>query len=244
MLRALNTALWLIAGLGMLYGTAAAVLFVMMRQSNVVAGKALALVPRAAFAVLPMETMWCEARKGHLAVGAPAPDFDLAARDGSGRVRLSSIRTEKPVVLVFGSYTCPPFRKEMPEVNKVYADYRDRAAFYFVYIEEAHARDVWPLKSNEKAGVVFGTPLDMNERNGLATTCAKAMKIEFPMLVDDLDNDVAQTYTAWPTRYYVVDRDGRIAFKSRPGPFGFEAAPLRQALAGLVPKAATVSGGL
>jgi thiol-disulfide isomerase/thioredoxin len=234
MLRALRAALWFVAGLGLLYGTAAAALFVLMRQSNVVAGKALALVPGPAFAVLPMETMWCAARKGDLTVGAPAPDFDLAARDGSGRVRLSSIRAEKPVVLVFGSYTCRPFRKEMPEVNKVYADYRDRAAFYFVYIEEAHARDVWPLASNERDGVVYRTPLDMSERNGLANTCAKAMKIEFPMLVDDLDNNVAQAYTAWPTRFYVVDRDGRIAFKSRPGPFGFEAQPLRQALASLV----------
>ena len=235
MLRAVRAAVWFVAGLGTLYGTAVVVLFVLMGRSNVVAGRTLALVPGPAFAVLPLESMWCEARKGDLAVGATAPDFDLAMRDGSGRVRLSSLRETKPVVLVFGSYTCPPFRKEMPEVNKVYADYRDRAAFYFVYIEEAHARDVWPLKSNERGGIVYGTPADMNERNGLATTCARAMKIEFPMLVDDIGNAVAQAYTAWPTRFYVVDPAGRIAFKGRPGPFGFEAAPLRAALAKLAP---------
>jgi len=239
LLRALKAGLWFIAGFGVLYGTVVGVLFVLMGRSNIVAGKTLALVPGPAFAILPLETMWCEARKGHLAVGATAPDFDLAMRDGSGRVRLSSLRETKPVVLVFGSYTCPPFRREMPEVNKVYADYKDRAAFYFVYIEEAHARDVWPLKSNERDGVVYGTPVDMNERNGLASTCAKAMKIEFPMLVDDIGNGVAQSYTAWPTRFYVVDPAGRIAFKSRPGPFGFEAAPLREALAKLTPASIT-----
>jgi len=57
------------------------------------------------------------------------------------------------------------------------------------------------------------------------------------MLVDDIDNPVARAYTAWPTRFYVVDQDGRTAFKSRPGPFGFEAAPLREALARIVPAA-------
>lgn len=243
MRRALRAVLWSVAGLVLLYSTTAVVLFVLMGRSNLVAGKTLALVPGPAFALLPMERMWCQARKGDLAVGQAAPDFELAARDGSGRVRLSSVRQEKPVVLVFASYTCPPFRREMPGVRKVYEDYRDRAAFYFVYIEEAHARDVWPLESNVRDKVVYSTPQDLAERTGLATTCAKAMQIDFPMLVDDVDNSVARAYTAWPTRFYVVGRDGRIAFKSRPGPFGFEAAPLRQALAELLPSPAGSSAG-
>jgi hypothetical protein len=40
----------------------------------------------------------------------------------------------------------------MPAVRKLYKDYQDRAAFYFVYIEEAHAHDVWPLVTNAKEG--------------------------------------------------------------------------------------------
>jgi thiol-disulfide isomerase/thioredoxin len=224
-----------VVALALVYCGAVATLFTFMRQSNAVAGKALSLLPGPAFMLLPLETMWCEARKGSLAVGTEAPDFELAMRDGRGTVRLSSLRQGKPVVLVFGSYTCPPFRKEMPEVNKVYKDYQDRAAFYFVYLEEAHARDIWPLKSNEKDKVVFATHKDMGERTDLANTCARAMKIEFPMLVDAIDNTVGRTYSAWPTRFYVVDRDGKIAFKGRPGPFGFEAEPLRRALAGLLP---------
>jgi len=235
MRRALRAVLWSVAGLVLLYSTTAVVLFVLMGRSNLVAGKTLALVPGPAFALLPMETMWCQARKGDLAVGQAAPDFELAARDGSGRVRLSSVRQEKPVVLVFASYTCPPFRREMPAVRKVYEDYRDRAAFYFVYIEEAHAHDVWPLVSNAKANIVFGTARDAGERVGVAGLCAKELKVEFPILVDDMQNEVADLYTAWPTRMYVVDANGKIAYKSRPGPFGFEAAGLREALARVAP---------
>jgi len=231
MRRVLKTILKVAAVAALLYAGSAAVLFAFMRQPNAIAGKALSALPGPAFMLFPMQSLWCEARKGTLAVGDPAPDFELRARDGSGRVSLSSIRRDKPVVLVFGSYTCPPFRKEMPAVNKVYEDYRDRATFYFVYIEEAHARDVWPLASNERDKVVYATPKDMGERVSLADTCTKAMRIEFPMLVDDIDNPVGQAYAAWPTRFYVVDREGRIAFKGRPGPFGFEAEPLRQALA-------------
>lgn len=54
---------------------------------------------------LPAQRMWLWARKGSLAEGHPAPDFTLARHDGTGQVTLSSHRGQRPVVLVFGSYT-------------------------------------------------------------------------------------------------------------------------------------------
>jgi peroxiredoxin len=46
-----------------------------------------------------------KARSGSLKPGDPAPDFALPTLDKSGVVRLASFRGQKPVVLVFGSYT-------------------------------------------------------------------------------------------------------------------------------------------
>ncbi len=40
-----------------------------------------------------------------LQVGDPAPDFTLADPHGKTQITLSSYRGEKPVVLIFGSYT-------------------------------------------------------------------------------------------------------------------------------------------
>jgi hypothetical protein len=34
----------------------------------------------------------------------------------------------------------------------------------------------------------------------------------------------------WPDRLYVIARDGRIAYKSDPGPFGFKPADMERAL--------------
>ena len=46
------------------------------------------------------------ARKGNFPkAGERAPDFDLAALGGGERLRLSSFRGSKPVVLIFGSHT-------------------------------------------------------------------------------------------------------------------------------------------
>lgn len=40
-----------------------------------------------------------------LKVGDPAPDFKLRTVDGKREVRLSDFRGQRPVVLIFGSYT-------------------------------------------------------------------------------------------------------------------------------------------
>jgi hypothetical protein len=55
--------------------------------------------------VLPFEPLWNIARAGELKAGDPAPDFCLQSYDKSSWVQLSSFRGDRPVVLVFGSYT-------------------------------------------------------------------------------------------------------------------------------------------
>ena len=40
-----------------------------------------------------------------VAEGEPAPDFELPLVDGGGTARLSELLRERPVALVFGSYT-------------------------------------------------------------------------------------------------------------------------------------------
>jgi len=55
--------------------------------------------------LLPLEPIFKTARRGKLHVGDIAPDFDLKLVHGDSRVRLSSFRDQKPVVLIFGSYT-------------------------------------------------------------------------------------------------------------------------------------------
>jgi hypothetical protein len=43
--------------------------------------------------------------EGILQVGDLAPDLELERLDGSGRVRFSELHSDKPLVLLFGSYT-------------------------------------------------------------------------------------------------------------------------------------------
>jgi hypothetical protein len=95
----------IVVGLLLVYGVLLVLIFDAMHQPPDKFGRVMKHVPMPLFLVVPFETMWNKARGGHLAVGETAPDFDLRTADKSSRVRLSSFRGQKPVVLVFGSYT-------------------------------------------------------------------------------------------------------------------------------------------
>jgi hypothetical protein len=69
-------------------------------------GRVMAKMPGpVVFLLFPFETLWLRARAGTLHVGDPAPDFSLQNVDHTGPVQLSTLNKQKPVVLVFGSYT-------------------------------------------------------------------------------------------------------------------------------------------
>ena len=62
-------------------------------------------VPDATMMVFPFKPLWYLARAGRLTVGDPAPAFNLPTADNQSSVSLASFRGQKPVVLIFGSYT-------------------------------------------------------------------------------------------------------------------------------------------
>ena len=67
--------------------------------------RVMARLPGPVMMALPFRPLWITARAGHLQAGDAAPDFDLETVDHKARVQLSSFRGDRPVVLVFGSYT-------------------------------------------------------------------------------------------------------------------------------------------
>jgi Iodothyronine deiodinase len=104
-----------------------------------------------------------------------------------------------------------------------------------VYITEAHPSDVWQMESNVKDKVVFASPRSEDEREFVAGACVRKLGIEIPAVLDEFGNSTESAYTAWPDRLYVIDAGGRVAYKSRPGPFGFHADELKTAIQKLVP---------
>jgi len=86
------------------------------------------------------------------------------------------------------------------------------------------------METNIRDQVVFASPKDEDERESVAGTCVRKLGIEFPAVVDKFSNSTEQAYTGWPDRIYLIDGQGKVRFKSRPGPFGFKPDQLRAAL--------------
>jgi type I thyroxine 5'-deiodinase len=58
----------------------------------------------------------------------------------------------------------------------------------------------------------------------------RKLNLAIPALVDGVDNTTEQAYKGWPDRLYVIDKNGNVAYKSAPGPFGFRPAQMEQVL--------------
>ena len=106
--------------------------------------------------------------------------------------------------------------------------------FLIVYIQEAHSTDGWQLPVNVRQKVLFSDPKSDDERSHVATSCVRDLKIELPALIDDQRNSVERAYTGWPDRMYLIDRQGVVRYKSKPGPFGFHVQDLSAAVKSLV----------
>ena len=109
-------------------------------------------------------------------------------------------------------------------------EYRDSAEFLYVYIKEAHPDDEWQMESNVEKDLVFNQPKTFAERMTLAQTFVTEMEIEGPVVVDEIDNIANACFSAWPERLYVIDTEGRIAYKGGMGPFKFDVDELEEFL--------------
>lgn len=164
-------------------------------------------------------------------VGAEAPDFTLKSPDGKETVRLSKLTGKRPVVLVFGNFTCGPFRGMFPDVDSVYGRYKDKARFVMVYVREAHPLDGWKMDSNTRVGVAVKQPTTNAERIGVCEQFTKKLRPGIPVVVDEIADPTGNAYSAMPARLYVIDATGKVAYKSGRGPFGFKPSEMEQALA-------------
>jgi hypothetical protein len=117
-------------------------------------------------------------------------------------------------------------------LHDLFDEYRDRVAFFIVYIKEAHPEDGWVVTHNREDGIAVSDPSSDQERADVADSCVVRSAIRIPVLVDSMDNTVASAYGGWPDRLYLIGRDGRVAFQVEMGPFGFLPDRLEAAITG------------
>lgn len=147
---------------------------------------------------------------------------------------LTFVGLARPVVLVFGSYTCPKLRSSAADLKRFAEQYHARVDFRLVYISEAHANggaeSQWQSTINQKEGIDLPAPRDLAEKQDHAALCLRKLSLPFAMVVDGMDAAAERAYAAWPSRLYLVGRDGKVAFQTRLGELDFHADAVEQAI--------------
>jgi hypothetical protein len=98
------------------------------------------------------------------------------------------------------------------------------------------------MSSNIRDKVVYANPKSEEERAFIAGACVRNLGIKIPAGLDEFGNSTERAYTGWPDRMYLIDAAGRVAYKSKPGPFGFDSAELKKALDGMAPTPPILTG--
>ena len=135
--------------------------------------------------------------------GDKAPDFELSTLDGK-KISLSDFRGEKNVVLTFGSATCPFTAASIRGLNDLYEDYKEHGdvAFFFVYVREAHPGEKLPAHRSDA------------DKRRAAELFHDEEDVEIPILIDELEGRAHRKYGKMPNPTYVIDKSGRVAFRS------------------------------
>ncbi len=134
--------------------------------------------------------------------GDEAPGFELHSLGGES-VKLSEFKNSRNVVLTFGSATCPQTAASIGGLRSLAREFpRSEVEFLFVYVREAHP------------GVELPAHRSMEDKVGAALLLREQEQIDFPILVDELGGEVHRRYGALPNASFVIDKSGRIAYRS------------------------------
>jgi len=121
--------------------------------------------------------------------GQPAPDFTLKDLDGKA-VKLSDLRGKKIVMLDFWATWCNICKREMPVLERVYKEYKDRGVEF------------------------FGITLDDEDKIKQIRKILAEKGVTYPILIDQDQKVATEVYQlSGPIPYKVViDREGTIVY--------------------------------
>lgn len=138
----------------------------------------------------------------HPGPGDQVPLFDLPTTDG-GRFSSADIAVRgRPLVLVFGSLTCPITEGAAPGLVTLHRRYGDAVDFVVVNVREAHpGADV---RQPRLASAKMANACALRSHHGF----------DFPVAVDDIDGTVHRAFGTRPSSAYVIDATGTIVFRA------------------------------
>jgi thiol-disulfide isomerase/thioredoxin len=140
-------------------------------------------------------------RKNAARPGDLFPSFELLSTSGD-RLDNDKVFRDKPVLLIFGSMTCPMTASAAPSVQQLYDEFGDRVDFIMLYVREAHP------------GENYMQAESMEEKLEHSRALKEFYGIEWTVAADKLDGDLHRALDPKPNSAFLMNRDGIILFRS------------------------------
>ncbi len=157
-------------------------------------------------------------RKGAAGPGDSLPAFELVTTDGDGLVN-QDLLGNKPLLLIFGSVTCPMTASAMPFLLQLPTEFGDRVDFIMLNVREAHP------------GEHFRQPGTMEEKLKHAQALEQFYEIPWTVAADNIEGDLHRALDPKPNSAFLANSDGIIVFRSL---WASDKKALRQALESVV----------
>lgn len=144
------------------------------------------------------------------------PELSLV---NGGRLVWRDSTDDRPLLLVFGSLTCPVTESAAPGLNQLYRKFGDDLRFVMVNVREAHPGARVPQPKTAAAKLAHAAKLKARHH------------IPFDVAADDIDGTTHRLFGGRPNSAYVISPAGRILFRAQ---WANETAAIGRALADIV----------
>jgi peroxiredoxin len=150
--------------------------------------------------------------------GDPAPEFELRSLTGE-LVKLSDFKNSRNVVITFGSATCPHTAASIGGLRSLSREFPvSEVEFLFIYVREAHPGAELPAHHS------------IADKARAAMLLREQEQIDFPILIDELGGEIHRQYGARPNASFIIDKSGRVAYRSLASHTGSLGAALEELL--------------
>ncbi len=139
--------------------------------------------------------------KGSAEPGGPFPDFKVVSTDGDV-ISKEDFQGKCPLVMVFGSATCPMTVSSIESLKKLYARFGDQVTFITLNVREAHPAENMPQ------------PRTLAQKQEHARRLKQQLDISWTVTSDDIDGTLHRALDTKPNAAYLMAGDGQLVFRS------------------------------
>ena len=133
--------------------------------------------------------------------GEPFPEFKLETTDGN-TVSKQDFVNHKPLLLIFGSLTCPMTASAIPIIKRLHGKFGDKVEFVLLNVREAHPGEHVPQP--ESVETKLENALKLKQLYGIDWTVA----------TDDIDGSLHRALDPKPNAAFLMDATGAVIFRS------------------------------